>query len=155
MNKYYGIAEQNHIFSAYFKLNLSKNKWIQLFKFLKVAPQKNHPVYTIMFFLRVFFTDHSNFVRKLLPSNERFHFFYSNEWVSTSRLRVHWESYISISFHIEWNMIMVIVFLSILNQIEFHFVQNRKENCHHDHIPFNLKGNRIQVFLVNVINLSP
>ena len=21
-----------------------------------------------------------------------------------------------------------------------HFVQNRKENCHHDHIPFNVKG---------------
>ena len=34
---------------------------------------------------------------------------------------------------------MVIVFLSILNQIEFHLVHNRKENCHHDHIPFNLK----------------
>ena len=29
----------------------------------------------------------------------------------------------------------------ILNQMEFHLVQNRKENCHHDHIPFNLKGN--------------
>ena len=25
----------------------------------------------------------------------------------------------------------------------FHFVQNLKENCHHDHIPFNLKGNGI------------
>ena len=24
--------------------------------------------------------------------------------------------------------------------------ENRKENCHHDHIPFNLKGNRIRVF---------
>ena len=28
----------------------------------------------------------------------------------------------------------------ILNQMEFHLVQNRKENCHHDHIPFNVKG---------------
>ena len=37
-------------------------------------------------------------------------------------------------------MIGVIVFLSILNQMEFHLVQNRKENCHHDDIPFNLKG---------------
>ena len=26
------------------------------------------------------------------------------------------------------------------NQMEFHLVQNRKENCHHDHIPFNVKG---------------
>ena len=32
------------------------------------------------------------------------------------------------------------VFLSILNQMEIHLVQNRKENCHHDHIPFNVKG---------------
>ena len=33
----------------------------------------------------------------------------------------------SISFHIEWDMIVVTVFLSILNQTEFHLVQNRKE----------------------------
>ena len=38
-------------------------------------------------------------------------------------------------------MLVVIVFLSILNQMEFHLIQNRKENCHHDHIPFNVKGN--------------
>ena len=55
-------------------------------------------------------------------------------------LWVHWENYISISFHIEWDMIVVTVFHSILNQMEFHSVQNRKENCHHGHIPFNLKG---------------
>ena len=42
---------------------------------------------------------------------------------------------ISISFQIEWDMIVVTVFLSILNQMDFHLVQNRKENCHHDHIP--------------------
>ena len=46
----------------------------------------------------------------------------------------------SISFQIEWDMIVVLVFLSILNQMEFHLVQNRKENCHHDHIPVNVKG---------------
>ena len=40
------------------------------------------------------------------------------------------------------------IFLSILNQMEFHFVQYRKENCHHDHIPFNVKGNGIRVFSV-------
>ena len=38
-------------------------------------------------------------------------------------------------------MIVETVFLSILKQMEFHLVQNWKENCHHDHIPFNLKGN--------------
>ena len=27
----------------------------------------------------------------------------------------------------------------ILDQIKFHLIQNRKENCHLDHIPFNLK----------------
>ena len=40
------------------------------------------------------------------------------------------------------------VFLSILNQIEFHLVQNLKENCHHDHIPFDLKGKGNMVFSV-------
>ena len=35
-----------------------------------------------------------------------------------------------------------------LNQMEFHLVQNREENCHHDHIPFNVKGNGIVVFSV-------
>ena len=34
---------------------------------------------------------------------------------------------------------MVTDLFSILNQMEFHLVQNRKENCHHDHIPFNVK----------------
>ena len=49
---------------------------------------------------------------------------------------------------IEWDMIVVTVFLSILNQMEFNLVQNRKENCNHDHIPFNLKGNGNIVFSV-------
>ena len=40
------------------------------------------------------------------------------------------------------------VFLSTLNQMEYHLVQNRKENCPHDHIPFNVKGNGILVFSV-------
>ena len=53
---------------------------------------------------------------------------------------LHWENYTSISFHIEWDMIVVTVFLWMLNQMEFHLVQNRKENCDNDHIPFNLKG---------------
>ena len=46
------------------------------------------------------------------------------------------------------NPIMVTVFLSILNQMEFQLVQNRKENRHHYHIPFNLKRNRNIVFAV-------
>ena len=45
-------------------------------------------------------------------------------------------------------MIVVTVFLAILNQMDFHLVQNRKENCHHDNIPFNLEGNGNQVFSV-------
>ena len=50
-------------------------------------------------------------------------------------------------------MIVVIVFLSILNQREYHLVvnQNRKEDCHHDHIPFNVKGNGILVFSVCIL----
>ena len=61
---------------------------------------------------------------------------------------LHWENYISISFHIEWGMIVVTVFFSILSQMEFQLVQYRKESCHHDHIPFNLKGNENIVFSV-------
>ena len=39
-------------------------------------------------------------------------------------------------------MIMVTVFHLILNTNEILFgSKNRKENCHHDHIPFNAKGN--------------
>ena len=45
---------------------------------------------------------------------------------------------------------MVTVFLSNLNEMDFHLVQNRKENCHHDHIPFNVKGNGNIVFSVCV-----
>ena len=56
---------------------------------------------------------------------------------------LHWENYISISIRIEWDMIVV-----ILNQMEFHLVHNRKENCRHDHISFNVKGNGNIVFSV-------
>ena len=68
-------------------------------------------------------------------------------------IRAHWENYISLyilsyPFHIEWDMIVVTVLLSILTQMKFHSVQNRKENCHHDHIPFNVKGNENIVFSV-------
>jgi len=48
-------------------------------------------------------------------------------------------------------MIVVTVFLSILNQMEFQLVQNRKENCHHDYIPLNVKGNGNTVFSVHLI----
>ena len=37
---------------------------------------------------------------------------------------------------------------SILNRIDFHLVQNRKENCHHEHIVFNMKGNGVLVLSV-------
>ena len=67
---------------------------------------------------------------------------------------IHWENYISISFHIEWDMIVGTVFLSILNQMDFLLVQNRKENCHHDHIPFNLKGNGNIVFSMYALKLD-
>ena len=63
---------------------------------------------------------------------------------------LHWENYVSISFHTEWDIIVVTVFLSILNQMGFHLVKNQKENCHHDHIPFSVKGNGNIVFSVHV-----
>merc|ERR1719154_411927 len=46
---------------------------------------------------------------------------------------------------------LITVFLLIVNQMDIHLVQNRRENCHHDHIPFNVKGNRIRVFSVCVV----
>ena len=44
-------------------------------------------------------------------------------------------------------MIVETVFLSILNTNGIPFgSENRKETRHHDHIPFNVKGNEIRVF---------
>ena len=40
---------------------------------------------------------------------------------------------------IERNMSVVAVFLLIMNPTEFRLVHSRNENCHYDHIPFNLK----------------
>ena len=48
-------------------------------------------------------------------------------------------------------MIVVTVFLFNFERTEFYLVQNRKENCHHDHIPFNVKGNENLVFSVQVL----
>jgi len=45
-------------------------------------------------------------------------------------------------------MTLVTGFLSILNQMEIHLVQNRKENRHYDHISFNVKGDENIVFSV-------
>ena len=73
----------------------------------------------------------------------------SDRWrFSCLAVFVHWENYTSNSSHIEWDIIMMTVFLSILNQMEFYLVQNRKENCHYDHIPFHEKGNENIVFSV-------
>ena len=38
--------------------------------------------------------------------------------------------------------------------MEYHLVQNQKENCHHDHIPFNMKGNGNIVFSVRVPEIT-
>ena len=47
-------------------------------------------------------------------------------------------------------MIVVPVFFLILNRMEFLLVQSQKQNCSHDHIPLNLKGNGNIVFSVMV-----
>ena len=65
---------------------------------------------------------------------------------------MHWENYISIFFHSERDMIVVTVFdpngISIWKKSEWNFhgiyiISHSlwKENCHHDHIPFTVKGN--------------
>ena len=48
---------------------------------------------------------------------------------------IRWENSYSISFQIEWDVIVVTVFFSILKQMELHSVQNRKENCSFKHNP--------------------
>ena len=57
-------------------------------------------------------------------------------------LMIHKRKYFSVYFQIEWDMVVVTVFLSILNQMEFQLVQYQEENCHHDRIPVDLKGSR-------------
>ena len=51
-------------------------------------------------------------------------------------------------FRTKWNYIWFKI--CVLNKMEFHLVLNRKENCHHDHIPFNFKGNGNKVFSASV-----
>ena len=59
---------------------------------------------------------------------------------SAFSVKLIWENEYYIFFQIESDTIVVTVSLSILNQIEFHLVQNQNENCYHDRISFNLKG---------------
>ena len=61
---------------------------------------------------------------------------------------LHWENYISISFHSEWDMIVVTVFEPNKNNIWF-------KNCHRDHIPFTVKGNGNIVFSVYLHSIYP
>ena len=60
---------------------------------------------------------------------------------------------ISESIHTEKNMIIVTVFLSIMNQMEFRFGHNQKENCKYDHIPFNSKWIRNELLRSSVPNV--
>ena len=48
------------------------------------------------------------------------------DWQPVRMETLHWENYIfAFSFHIEWDMIVLTVFLSILNQMEIYVVQKR------------------------------
>ena len=60
---------------------------------------------------------------------------------------LHTEKYISGSFQIKRNMIVARIILLIMNPSDVHLVHNYKEICHHDHIPFNMKG-IINLFLL-------
>ena len=61
--------------------------------------------------------------------------------VVAGSLHLHWEKYISISFHSECDMIVVTDFEPNENSIWF-------KNCYQDHIPFTVKGNGNIVFSV-------
>ena len=79
------------------------------------------------------------------PRNDELHPIFPMAYIAMNHYVI---CYISHSFHIEGDLIMVTVFLLILSQMEFHLFQNLKGNCHHDHILFNVKGNRNLVFSV-------
>ena len=64
-------------------------------------------------------------------------------WLWKKTYVLHWENYICISFHSEWDMIVVTVFEP--NGISIWF-----KNCPHDHIPFTEKGNVNIVFSVKL-----
>ena len=51
-------------------------------------------------------------------------------------------------------MIVVTVFLSNMNQMKSNLARNQKENCHYDHIPLKLKGNRNLVHLCIIGGIS-
>ena len=73
------------------------------------------------------------------------------DWFGTKRtfenisLCVHSQKYISASFRIEWSYMWRFSFRFC---IKSNSVQNCKENCLHDHIPFNLKGKGNRIFSV-------
>ena len=60
---------------------------------------------------------------------------------------LHWKNFISISFHIEWDMIVVTVFFSILNQMEFHLVQKIEEKLSPRSYPIQRERNGKYSFL--------
>ena len=51
----------------------------------------------------------------------------------------HSEKLFSYFFQIEKNMIVAIVFVMIMSKAVFLLFHNQKENCHYDHVLFNLK----------------
>ena len=123
------ISIRSFLFSSTFVYNFYESNWLKLcIKLFRIA-------YILQTWKNIFV----NMLRwlKVKPSTN-----------SSGVISSHWENYISISFHIEWDMTVVTVILSILNQMEFNLVQNRKKNCNHDHIPFNLKINGNIVFSV-------
>ena len=67
-------------------------------------------------------------------------------FLALKRVCSHSEKQVSNSFQIEGKMVMMTVLLLNMNPMEFNLVHNQNENCHHDHIPFNLKGIR-NIFL--------
>ena len=61
-----------------------------------------------------------------IPHSERTKYSTKRPVLPNAEEIMHWENYASNFFHIEWDMIIMTVFLSILNQMEFHLV-NVKE----------------------------
>ena len=62
--------------------------------------------------------------------------------------------YISYSFEIESNTILMTVFLLIMNQKDFRLVHNQKENCHYDRYIYINIWKKIRFFFFSVCELS-
>ena len=98
--------------------------------------------FTFSFLLHKKKKQNSNFARSLSGKDLQNQYTRLLEEAMPTFWPPYWINHISISPHTEWNMTAATDPSPTLNQMEVYLVKNRKENCHHHHIPLHVKGNR-------------